>query len=130
MRPWRRLAAQGSESLSLCAKMPPASIAGLIAAGQGVPDPDSEVPMQIRDEIFSRMKAKPSERVRLLGFWSCVRLLSERRLLQTGPLHPWRLVPTPASACAAGCGARYLLPPRCGAPWGGRLQHACPAVAG
>eukprot|EP00308_Calcidiscus_leptoporus_P011685 CAMPEP_0119356088 /NCGR_PEP_ID=MMETSP1334-20130426/4793_1 /TAXON_ID=127549 /ORGANISM="Calcidiscus leptoporus, Strain RCC1130" /LENGTH=753 /DNA_ID=CAMNT_0007370055 /DNA_START=37 /DNA_END=2298 /DNA_ORIENTATION=+ len=39
------------------------TIAGLIAAGQSVPDPDAEVPMPIRDEIFSRLRAKPSERI-------------------------------------------------------------------
>ena len=39
------------------------SIAELIAAGKGVPNPDDEVPQAIRDEFFNRMKAKQSERV-------------------------------------------------------------------
>ena len=33
-----------------------------------VPDPDSEVPKEIRDEFFKRMKSNQSERVRRLAF--------------------------------------------------------------
>jgi len=40
-----------------------ASVAAMISDGRGRPDPDSEVPQAIRDEIFNAMKRSASERV-------------------------------------------------------------------
>jgi len=39
------------------------AISQLIAAGKGVPDPDSEVPKDVRDEFFNKMKKAQSERI-------------------------------------------------------------------
>ena len=36
-----------------------------------VPDPDSEVPKEVRDEFFRVMKSKQSERVRSHGYAMC-----------------------------------------------------------
>lgn len=43
-----------------------------------VPDPDSEVPKEIRDEFFKRMKSNQSERVRRLAFPAAQLLLLGR----------------------------------------------------
>ena len=71
-----------------------------------VPDPDSEVPKEIRDEFFKRMKSNQSERVRRLAF-PATQLL----LLGAGSVPRQRCTRcTVGSECSPNTPRRALLP--------------------
>ena len=65
------------------------TIAELIASGKGKPDPDTEVPQAIRDEIFNELKKNPANRVRAC----CTRRWREATQLSSAPLPARSLAP-------------------------------------